>query len=120
MGFSEAEIETIILGHESRNEQLRQSLLGRGVDLTAPRQIECHFWAWSGGDAASVADALARRGFEILAQRAAVSARDLNLWNVEAAINQSIEVTLTREFTNELVRLAAARSAKYDGWGTRL
>jgi regulator of RNase E activity RraB len=120
MPVSETEIEAIIQGHESRNAALRQTLIAKGADLGEPRMIECHFWSWSQTNAASLAGDLARRGFEILAQRSAASSRDPELWNVEAAIKQSIELTLRREFTDELVRMAAGHFGKYDGWGTRL
>jgi hypothetical protein len=118
--ISEAEIETIILGHETRNEALRQTLATRGLDLGEPRTIECHFWAWSQDDASALAEALAASGFRILVQRPAGSPKDPSLWNIEAAIRQSIQLTMRREFTDELVRAAAARSARYDGWGTSL
>lgn len=117
---SESEIEAILQGHESRNEALRQTLLGKGVDFAEPRVIECHFWAWNEDDAAGLAGDLVGSGFRILAQRSAGSPRDPDLWNIEAAITQSIQLTLRREFTDELVRVAATHSAKYDGWGTRL
>jgi hypothetical protein len=120
MPISEVEKEAIIQGHESRNAALRQTLIEKGVDLGEPRTIECHFWSWSPANAASLAEDLASRGFEILAQRSARSPRDPQLWNVEAAIKQSAELTLRREFTDELVRIAAAHFGKYDGWGTRL
>ena len=116
----EAEIETIIQGHESRNETLRQTLVSKGVDLGEPRMIECHFWAWSSDDAADLAEALTTRGFRILVQRPAASPKDPSLWNVEAGIHQSVELTMRREFTDELVRVAAFRSARYDGWGTSI
>src|SRR5713226_2456813 len=118
--ISETEIEAIIQGHESRNAALRQTLIEKGVDLGEPRTIECHFWSWSPANAASLAEDLTSRGFEILVQRSAGSARDPQLWNVEAAIKQSAELTLRSEFTDELVRIAAAHFGKYDGWGTRV
>jgi regulator of RNase E activity RraB len=118
--ISEAEIEAIIQGHESRNAALRQMLIEKGADLGEPRTIECHFWCWSRAASATLADDLASRGFEILTQRSARSSRDPELWNIEAAIKQSAELTLRREFTDELVRIAAAHFGKYDGWGTRL
>src|SRR5580704_3622797 len=92
--ISEAEIAAIIQGHESRNAALRKTLIEKGVDLGEPRTIECHFWSWNQANAASLADELISRGFEILAQRSARSARDPELWNVEAAIKQSAELTL--------------------------
>jgi Regulator of ribonuclease activity B len=116
----ETELQAIIRGHESRNDALRQTLVDKEVDLGEHRTIECHFWSWSEGNAASLAQDLANKGFEILAQRSARSSRDPELWNVEAAIKQSIELTLRREFTDELVRTAAAHFGKYDGWGTQL
>ena len=88
------------------------------MDLREPREIECHFWAWSSDDAASLAGALAAKGFRLLAQRPAGAASDPSLWNVEAGIRQSIELTLRREFTEEMARTAALHSAQYDGWGT--
>lgn len=120
MPISESEIEAIIQGHESRNAALRQTLIEKGVDLGEPRTIECHFWAWSPANAKTLADDLASRGFEILTSRSARSSQDPQLWNVEAAIKQSADLTLRREFTDELVRIAAAHFARYDGWGTRL
>jgi hypothetical protein len=120
MPIPEAEIEAIIRGHESRNAALRQTLIDKGVDLGEPRTIECHFWSWSQANSANLADDLVSRGFKILAQRSARSSKDPELWNVEAAIKQSVELTLRREFTDELVRIAAAHFGKYDGWGTRL
>lgn len=120
MPISEDELATIIREHESRNEALRQTLVGKGLDFAEPRAIECHFWAWSQADATGLAQALTVRGFQILAQRSAASTRDPSLWNIEVSIRQSIDLTLRREFTDELVRIAAAHSGRYDGWGTSI
>lgn len=108
----------MLLAHETRNRALLDVLQNKGVDLSEPRLIECHFWTWSESDAANLAEDLVGRGFEILVRRPAASSRDPDLWNVEAAIRQSIKLTLRREFTDELIRAAAARSGQYDGWGT--
>ena len=120
MRFSEDELTVIIRGHELRNEALRQRLVGTGVDLREPRVIECHFWTRSQADAGSLAAALIARGYEILAQRSAASDSDPSLWNIEVSIRQSIELTLSREFTDELARIAAKHSGRYDGWGTQI
>ena len=120
MGISESELEKVIEGHESRNAALRQTLVQRGVDFREPRTIECHFWTWSEKDAADLAQDLLRLGFKILVQRSAASSNDPSLWNVEAAIEQSIDLTMRREFTDELARAAANHYGRYDGWGTRL
>lgn len=118
--MSEADIQTMIAGHESRNEALRQTLLSKGIDLREPRKIECHFWSFNREDATSLATALTASGFCILVQRPAASPQNPTLWNVEAAIQQSIELTMRREFTDELVRIAVSCSAQYDGWGTSI
>jgi hypothetical protein len=120
MRLSESQIEEAISGHESRNAHLRRVFIEKAVDFALPRLIECHFWTRSKEDAARLSEALATRGFRILAQRPASSATDPSLWNVEAGINQSIELTLRREFTDELVRVSAKHSGKYDGWGTSI
>ncbi len=117
---TEKRIEEIISGHEARNSSLRNFFLEKNVDLAEPRKIECHFWSWSGEDAANLAEALKRRGFEILTEHPAAIPRDPNRWNVEAAVRQSIDLTMRREFTDELVRLADFHKGLYDGWGTRI
>jgi hypothetical protein len=113
-------IEEIISGHEVRNASLRQVFLEKKVDLTEPRKIDCHFWIWSRSDAAELAESLKSRGFEILAQRPAAKAGDPSRWNLEAAVRQSIDLTMRPEFTDELVRLADSHSGIYDGWGTSI
>jgi Regulator of ribonuclease activity B len=118
--ISRAELETIIQGHKLRNAALRQMLVEKGVDLGETRRIECYFWCWSQANAASLAADLARRGFEIVSQGPARSSGDSELWNIEAAIEQSADLTLRREFTDELVRIASVHFGKYDGWGTQL
>jgi len=92
--------------------------MDKGADFAEVRLIECHFWAWSEVDATGLAVALVLRGFHILVQRSAASLGDPALWNVEAGIEQSIDLTLSRDFTDELVRVAASHSGQYDGWGT--
>ena len=111
-------IEETISGHEARNASLRQVFLEKNVDLTEPRKIECHFWTWSRNDAAELAESLKSRGFEILTQRPVAIAGDSSRWNLEAAVRQSIDLTMRREFTDEFVRLADFHNGLYDGWGT--
>lgn len=113
-------IDEIISGHEARDASLRRVFLERKVDFTEPRVIECHFWTWSEKDAVSLAEALKSRAFKILAQRPAAITGDPQRWNVEAAIRQSIDLTMRREFIDELVRLADSHSGIYDGWGTQI
>ena len=120
MRLNESQIEEAISGHESRNAELRRVLVEKRVDFAVPRLIECHFWTNNAEDATSLSAALAANGFQILALRPAPTATDPSLWNVEGGITQSIELTLRREFTDELVRVSAGHSGLYDGWGTSI
>jgi regulator of RNase E activity RraB len=113
-------IEEIISDHEARNASLRHVFLEEKADLTEPRKIECHFWTWNRRDATELGESLKSRGFEILAQRQAAITGDPGRWNLEAAVRQSIDLTMRREFTDELVRLADSHGGLYDGWGTSI
>jgi regulator of RNase E activity RraB len=113
-------IEEIVSGHEDRNASLRRVFLERKVDLTESRLIECHFWTWSGEDANALADTLKTQGFEIVTMRSASIPNDPHRWNVEAAVRQSIDLTMRHEFVEALVRLADSHGGVYDGWGTRI
>lgn len=118
--MSEREIQAAIAGHEARNASLKQVLAHRKTDLRESHQIECHFWAATKQDAKSLADALRSKGFAILAQQEATTP-DADLpWNIEAVVTQSIDLTLRRDFTDELVRLADRHNGRYDGWGTAI
>ena len=113
-------IREAIAGHEARNALLRETLIQKQVDPKESRPIECHFWVGGKDDAMALADALRTRGFRILVERKAVTPDPILSWNVEAEVIQSVDVTITRELTDELVRLAAAHKGRYDGWGTRI
>ena len=114
------EIEDEIAAHERRNASLRNVLLSKKVNFYEPRIIESHFWAWSKDDAFGLSDELKKHGFAILVCRHSASREDPNLWNVEVAVTQSVESTLSTEFTERLVRLAHSFRARYDGWGTSI
>ena len=111
-------LEELISGHEDRDAALRRLFSEKKVDVKEPRVIECHFWLWSEEDTGQLATALKNRGFEILAQCRASAPDDPNRWNLEASIRQSADLTMRREFVEDLVRLADAFGGVYDGWGT--
>jgi hypothetical protein len=113
-------IEETILAHETRDASLRGVFLEKKVNLKEPRMIECHFWTWDEEDTARLAHALKNRGFKIMVQRHAAIANDPRRWNLEAAVRQSIDLTMRREFIDDLVRLADSHGGLYDGWGTRI
>jgi len=118
--MTEQGIEEAISGHVARNAALRQMFLEKGIDLGHPRLVECHFWTWSRESADGLGESLKRRGFAILVQRPAALADDPSRWNLEAGVEQSIELTMRCEFTDELVRLADSFQGCYDGWGTSI
>jgi hypothetical protein len=89
------------------------------IDLEV-RTVEFHFWTWSKEHAAGLARALEDRRFLVALKHAAASSSDPSVWNVEATIKQSIDLTLRHEFTDELVHVAAEFSGRYDGWGLRI
>ena len=119
MRSTESQIEQAIADHDARNAELRRGFIEKEVDLDEARTIEFHFWTWSKDDAAGLAKALEERRFLVVLKHPAVPSSDPSLWNVEAAIRQSIELTLRHEFTDELVRVAAGYSGRYDGWDAR-
>jgi S-adenosylhomocysteine hydrolase len=114
------DLQSTIEAHQRRNASLRDLLITKGVDLTEPRIVECHFWSTGEDNARALAKALEIRGFKIRVLRAARTANERYLWNVETAVKQSPEITMRPEFTDDLVKLASAFESRYDGWGTQV
>jgi hypothetical protein len=120
MGMARDKINEAISGHEGRNAALRTLLIEKKVNLIEPRVIECHFWTWSEEDTIHLGSALESRGFTVLLRRQAAKRDDQDLWNLEVAVTQSVEVTTSPEFTEDLVRVADSHHGRYDGWGTSI
>jgi hypothetical protein len=118
--MNEAEIQGSIRAHASRNEELIRRLRTKGVDLGESRSIELHFWAPSQRDAAMLGRALNEKGFLVLMLAPTNPKDGPQRWNVEVGIRQSIDLTVRREFVEELVRMASEFSSELDGWGTSL
>lgn len=116
--MTEEEIQGAISRHRSRNAELRQVLTAKGVSLTQERPVDVHFWAWDQSDAAVLARELYRRGYLVTAIARAAAEQDEERWNVEAGATIAPQKVLSDEFTEDLVRLAAAHDSAYDGWGT--
>lgn len=83
------------------------------MDINGLRPIDFHFWAASSEDAEALAEALRSQGFTILVQRRAATPDAAMPWNVEAQASQSVDLTLRRDFTEGLVRLANAHNSRY-------
>jgi regulator of ribonuclease activity B len=118
--INEQQIQDAVAGHEGRNASLKRLLLEKKVDTDGPRAIDFHFWAASSADAEDLANALRSQGFTILVQRRAATPSASLPWNVEAQAVQSVELTIRRDFTDGLVRLANRHNSRYDGCGTLL
>jgi len=116
--MTEEEIQSTISRHRSRNAELRQVLTAKRVSLTHERPVDVHFWAGDQSDAAVLARELYRRGYLVTVIARAAAEQDEERWNVEAGANIAPQKVLSDEFTEELVRLAAAHDSAYDGWGT--
>jgi len=86
--------------------------------LTEERPVDVHFWAWDQTDAANLARELYRRGYLVTVIARADAEQDEECWNVEAGAKIAPQNVLSDEFTEDLVRLAAAHDSAYDGWGT--
>jgi hypothetical protein len=114
--MKEAEIARDIFRHDARNLQLKRRLTERGADCESARQVECRFRAPNQAQAGLLAQELDRRGFLVLA----VAPSRWKEWRVAAEIMQSISRTASHDFTEEMVRSAAALSCLYEGWGTSL
>jgi regulator of RNase E activity RraB len=116
--MTDAEIKQAIEGHDARNEALRQKLDKDAVDLNIPREIDCHFWLDSKENADRLASILSKQGFRVKTSGPAIVGSKEVPWNLEMVVRQSIDLTLTHEFADELVRRAADCGGRYDGWGT--
>lgn len=117
--MDENQIQDAIAGHQARNVSLKKLLVEKGINLKEPRPIECHFYAKSKRDAEALAQALQSRGFKILVNQKS-SGPTPDLWNIEAEVVQSVDLTTRREFIDELVRLANVYDSEHDGWGTNV
>ena len=78
------------------------------------------FWVSGKESADLLAAALGRLGFRVKVNKQSVTVDQELPRNLEVAINQSIDLTLRHELTNELVRIAARFNGRYDGWGTAI
>ena len=113
-------LQQSVRAHEARNATLTTLFVEKNVDMREPRDIDLHFWVSGEASAAALAESLSHLGFEIPVRRPAPDREHLDLWNVEARVRQSIDLTTRREFITDMVRLADSHGAVFDGWGTLL
>jgi regulator of RNase E activity RraB len=113
-----SEIESAIQAHGARNRELLELIASKGADPNVPRDIDLHFWASNENAARKLSAALEARGYSPVAMKRAVA--DASLWNVETNAHAAPLVVAAPAFVEDLVRLAAANDAEFDGWGTSI
>jgi hypothetical protein len=116
--MKEAEIVTYILQHDARNLRLKRRLAERGIDWRNQCEITCRFQAPDQQHALRLREELSEHGFdsvvpELLPGRAGT-------WRVHGRLRRSIDQASSHEFTEQMVRSAAALSCRYDGWEASL
>jgi len=113
--WTEAKIDGDISRHDARNLQLKRRLAERGIDFRGERPITCNFRAPSQRQASRLEQGLIERGFLVLEVSPARSG-DFPIWHVRAQVQRTLAQASSHEFTEEMVRTAAALSCVYDGW----
>ena len=116
--MKESEIAAYILQHDARNLQLRRRLAERGLDWREQFQTTCRFRAPGRRAATLLAAELYKKGF-ILVVRLSGTGKNTP-WQVRARRCQSIDTSASHEFTEQMVRTAAAFSCSYEGWDAAL
>ncbi len=106
--------------HRKRNADLRQVLVGKGVNLSEQCPADIHFWAWSQRDASVLARELFKKGFLVKLLSPSPAPEDEDRWGIEAGALIVPDQILGDDFTEGMVRLAAQCEAVYDGWGTEV
>ena len=117
MPMTEEKIQEVIEGHQTRNAELLRLIESKGADLHKVFRPEHHFWAYSRDSATELANELYKRGYRIMALSPGEDESGAKYWNIEASIERTPAEAASTKTTEELVRLAAALDAEYDGWG---
>ena len=110
----EAEIAAYILQHDARNLRLKRRLAERGIDWRNEYQVTCSFLAPNQQQASRLEEVLFNQGFA--AATAEPSPGKAGAWRVQSQVRQSIDRSASHEFTELMVRSAAALSCSYEGW----
>lgn len=114
----EADIAGYILQHDARNLRLKRRLAERGIDWRNQYLVTCRFRAPNQQQALRLEEVLLTQGFAT-AKAELPPGRGGN-WRVQAQRWQSIDTSTSHEFTEQIVRSAAAFSCFYEGWEARI
>jgi len=120
MSLSDNAIHDAMHGHRNRNLALRAQFEKRGVNLDQPRSVDFHFWASTQRDAAVLARSLYEKGFLIHMLAPAPGENAPDRWSIEGGLKIPLTLALGERLTEELIKLASAEDATFDGWGTSI
>jgi hypothetical protein len=111
-------IDEQIQGHDARNVALLARVRELGAPLDVARTIDCFFWAPSAAAAELLRDRLVAKGLENVLTSPPPD--EDAVWSVQGTLLIRPDVMGSRGMTSQLVELAAACDAEYDGWGTAI
>lgn len=109
------DIRNAVKGHYARNLQLKKKLVSKGVDLSASRKCNFHFWAKDQESASRLLKYLCSHSFEPQVLNKSADGSD---WNVEISHQIPPVIVLEKKFPKYLVEIAAIFDCVFDGWGT--
>ena len=112
--MEEAQIAACVFQHDARNLRLKRRLAERGFDWRNQLAITCRFRAASQQQVSQLAEELSGKGFVSLAVGPAPGRQ--RSWFLRGRVYLSLDQVASHEFTEEMVRSAAAFSCIYDGW----
>ncbi len=112
--MKEAETAAYILQHDARNLSLKRRLAERGIDWRNEYLVTCRFLTPNQQQASCLEEVLLNLGFAVA--KAEPSLGKAGNWLVQAQLRQSIDRSASHEFTEQMVRSAAALSCCYEGW----
>jgi hypothetical protein len=104
--------------HDARNAALLVRVEELGARLDVPRTVDCFFWAPSAASAELLRGRLVAKGLQ--AVLASPPPDPDAKWSVQGQLHIRPDLMGSRGMTSQLVELAAACSAQYDGWGTSI
>ena len=111
-------VAAALAGHSQRNARLLAVLRDRGVDITAPREIDLHFLAPNLDSAIQLEAVLKEAGFTQVSL-GIPSAGDGST-SVTATVHEAPSSLTSTSRITEIISLAISVGAEHDGWGTSI
>src|SRR5262249_28916695 len=118
MSFHDSLAQEQIEGHNRRNQELRKTLAGYGVDMDKDRVCDLHFKPPDESSTRQLATALADDGCQLRVREPFEFGLTKYGWGLEVQKTISPNALMDAEFTTRMVLLACRFNAVFDGWGT--